>query len=379
MLETPKSILVTGSKGFIGRNLVKRLEEQTDFKVTGFNRQDDPKTIPKLISEVDVVVHLAGENRPANNADFVTSNVELTRLICEAAGLELQTNGRKLKIIFSSSTHSQERTPYGRSKKAAEKLLADLSSSKFLPISILTLPGVFGKWCKPNYNSVVATFCHNIARDLPIKISDSDKMLTLVHIDTVVDCILNEISGDNEGLQFPKIEPAYNISVGQLSKKISSFRKSRKSLVLGRVGSSLERALYSTYISYLPPSRFSYKLPMFTDKRGTFVEIMKTQDSGQFSVFTAHPGVTRGEHYHHSKTEKFLVVKGEALFRFRCLQTQELVKIQTSAKISEVVDSVPGWVHDVTNIGNDEMVVLVWANEIFDRKNPDTNALKVLQ
>ena len=145
------------------------------------------------------------------------------------------------------------------------------------------------------------------------------------------------------------------------------------------MGSSLERALYSTYISYLPPSSFSYKLPMFTDKRGTFVEIMKTQDSGQFSVFTAHPGVTRGEHYHHSKTEKFLVVKGEALFRFRCLQTQELVKIQTSAKISEVVDSVPGWVHDVTNIGNDEMVVLVWANEIFDRKNPDTNALKVLQ
>jgi UDP-2-acetamido-2,6-beta-L-arabino-hexul-4-ose reductase len=379
MLETPKSVLVTGSKGFIGRNLVKRLEDQTDFKVTGFNRQDDPKIIPKLISEVDVVVHLAGENRPANNADFVTSNVELTRLICEAAGSEPQSNSRKLKIIFSSSTHSQERTPYGRSKKVAEKLLVNLSSSKFVPISILRLPGVFGKWCKPNYNSVVATFCHNIARGLPIKISDPDKMLTLTHIDTVVDCILNEIIDDDGGLQFPKIEPVYNISVGQLSKKISSFEKSRKSLVLGRVGSSLERSLYSTYISYLPPSRFSYKLPMFTDKRGTFVEMLKTQDSGQFSVFTAYPGVTRGEHYHHSKTEKFLVVKGEALFRFRCLQTQELVEIQTSAKISEVVDSVPGWVHDVTNTGDEEMVVLVWANEIFDQKNPDTNALKVLQ
>ena len=245
------------------------------------------------------------------------------------------------------------------------------------PALIFRLPGVFGKWCRPNYNSVVATFCHNIARDLPIYVSDPRTTLKLVYIDDLVSRFIDIMSIPSADLLECRVKPEYVITLGELSDTIQSFRRSRETLMTDRCGTGLLRALYATYISYLPKEKFSYDLPQHGDPRGIFVEFLKTHDSGQFSFFTALPGVTRGGHYHHTKSEKFLVVKGEALFRFRHLITEEIVELHISSDNSMVVDTIPGWSHDVTNIGEDEMIVMLWASEIFDRDRPDTIMSKV--
>jgi UDP-2-acetamido-2,6-beta-L-arabino-hexul-4-ose reductase len=239
------------------------------------------------------------------------------------------------------------------------------------------LPGVFGKWCKPNYNSVVATFCHNIARDLPIQINDPTANLRLVYVDDVVTAFLVALVAPAPGCVQAQVEPEYTTTLGELANKIRAFGDCRSTLMTERVGTGFVRALYATYVSYLPSDRFSYEVPQHSDPRGVFVEMLKTPDSGQFSFFTAHPGITRGGHYHHTKTEKFLVIKGEALFRFRHLLTKQLVELRTTGSTPEVVDTIPGWTHDITNVGDDEMVVMLWANENFDRGKPDTVASKV--
>ena len=242
---------------------------------------------------------------------------------------------------------------------------------------LFRLPNVFGKWCRPNYNSAVATFCHNIARGLPIQINDPAAPVTLVYVDDVVERFIELMDGadaavDAEG--FATVTPQYTTTVGELARLIETFRASRDTLVTERVGTGLVRALYSTYVSYLPPELFAYTVPMHGDARGVFVEMLKTPDCGQFSFFTAHPGITRGGHYHHTKTEKFLVIKGEARFKFRHMQTGETHELVTSGAKAEIVETVPGWTHDITNIGSDEMVVMLWANEVFDRAKPDTYA-----
>ena len=239
------------------------------------------------------------------------------------------------------------------------------------------LPNVFGKWCKPNYNSVVATFCHNIARDLPIQINNPAAPLTLLYVDDVIGRFYQLLEGadpavDAEG--FATVAPQFTTTVGELARLIQSFRDSRNTLMTERVGTGLVRALYATYVSYLPVASFTYRVPQHGDPRGVFVEMLKTPDCGQFSFFTAHPGITRGGHYHHSKTEKFLVVKGEARFRFRHMQTGETHELVTSGAWAEIVETVPGWTHDITNIGSEEMVVMLWANEVFDRSKTDTYA-----
>ncbi|MDY0050528.1 MAG: hypothetical protein RBR73_07255, partial [Halothiobacillaceae bacterium] len=242
---------------------------------------------------------------------------------------------------------------------------------------VFRLPNVFGKWCKPNYNSVVATFCHNIARGLPIQINDPAAPITLVYVDDVIGRFFQLMEGavtavDAEG--FATVAPQYTTTVGELAKLIQSFRESRKTLTTERVGTGLVRALYATYVSYLPVESFTYPVPQHGDPRGVFVEMLKTPDCGQFSFFTAQPGVTRGGHYHHSKTEKFLVIKGAARFRFRHMQTGETHELVTRGDKAEIVETVPGWAHDITNIGSDEMVVMLWANEVFDRSKSDTYA-----
>jgi UDP-2-acetamido-2,6-beta-L-arabino-hexul-4-ose reductase len=239
------------------------------------------------------------------------------------------------------------------------------------------LPGVFGKWCRPNYNSVVATFCHNLARDLPIQINDPNASVRLVYVDDVVNALLTALEAPAPGYTQAAVEPQYIITLGELAAKIRAFADCRTSLMSERVGTGVARALYATYVSYLPNEKFSYTVQQHADARGVFVEMLKTPDSGQFSYFTAYPGITRGGHYHHTKTEKFLVIKGEALFRFRQLLTDELVEFRTSGTTPQVVDTIPGWSHDITNVGDGEMVVMLWANENFDRQRPDTVASKV--
>ena len=370
-------VLVTGANGFIGKNLVVRLHELSNISVTAFVRGDDPALLSKLVSQVDAVVHLAGENRPTDETAFEQVNSGLTSSLCNAIEQSFRSTGRHVPLLLASSTQAEHDNPYGRSKLAAERIVQRLSDETGNPCVIFRLPGVFGKWCKPNYNSVVATFCHNIARNLPIQIHDPKVNLRLAYVDDVVTALIAALDAPESGYVHAKVGPEYTVNLGDLAKQIHAFGDCRSTLMTERVGTGFLRALYATYVSYLPNEKFSYVVPQHADPRGVFVEMLKTPDSGQFSFFTAHPGITRGGHYHHTKTEKFLVIKGEALFRFRHLLTNELVELKTSGTSPQVVDTIPGWTHDITNIGRDEMVVMLWANENFDRENPDTVASKV--
>ena len=370
-------ILVTGANGFIGKNLVVRLNELSNITVSTFMRGDDMVRLPQLVSQADAVVHLAGENRPAVEAAFSQVNAGLTSALCDAIQQECATSGRHVPLVLTSSTQAESDNPYGRSKLAAEEAVKALTEATGNPCVVFRLPGVFGKWCKPNYNSVVATFCHNLARDLPIQINDPDTSVRLVYVDDVVNSLLTVLEAPKLGYSQAEVKNEYSITLGALAAQIRAFSECRTTLMSERVGTGLVRALYATYVSYLPNEKFSYRVQQHADPRGVFVEMLKTTDSGQFSYFTAHPGITRGGHYHHTKSEKFLVIKGEALFRFRHLLTDELVELRTSGTTPQVVDTIPGWSHDITNMGDDEMVVMLWANENFDRQKPDTVASKV--
>lgn len=368
-------VLVTGAEGFIGKNLIIRLGELPNFDVIKFVRGDSEDVLRSQLTNADAVIHLAGENRPKNLNDFNVGNAQLTDRICELL-VELEL---KIPILFSSSTQAAQNNDYGRSKKSAEKSIETHSKLNGNSAAIYRLPGVFGKWCKPNYNSVVATFCHNIAHGLPIRVDDPNYLIKLVYIDDVIDSFIEWLQGPfPSGLTKKTVDPEYEIPIGELAKNIEGFHNSRKSLVTKQVGTGFLRSLYSTYVSYLPSDKFKYTIPCHEDKRGVFVEMLKTKDSGQFSFFTAHPGVTRGGHYHHTKTEKFLVIKGNACFRFRNILTDEILTVNTSGKIPTIVETIPGWSHDITNIGEEELNVMLWANEVYDENKPDTIPSEVI-
>lgn len=366
-------VLVTGSRGFVGKNLVVRLGELPGFEVLCFDRDDALSALEDKVRGADAIVHLAGENRPKDEADFARGNTYLTKALCAA----VQTVGRKIPIILASSTQAELSNLYGQSKRAAEQAVEQLATATGNPAVIYRLPSVFGKWCKPNYNSVVATFCHNIANDLPIQINDPSTCLRLVYVDDVVSEFLRALISMSDGVRRGEVTPEYSITLGELAAQIGAFKNGRGTLLSERVGTGMVRALYATYISYLPPSKFVYDLPHFGDARGVFVEMLKTPDSGQFSYFTAYPGVTRGGHYHHSKSEKFLVIKGHARFGFRHIVTNETYEILTSGDVPQVVETAPGWAHDITNVGKEEIIVMLWANEIFDHDHTDTIKSKV--
>ncbi len=366
-------VLVTGSDGFIGRNLMVRLSELVDYEAIGFDRNDLLNDLSVLVGQADAIVHLAGVNRPKDVKEFAEGNADLTARLCDL----IAATGRKIPLIISSSIQADLANPYGKSKLNAEAAGEDLAGRTGNPVAIYRLPGVFGKWCRPNYNSVVGTFCHNIANNLPIEIRDPAFLLNLVYVDDVVGEFIRALDAMPAGLNRREVSPVYGIALGELAAQIEAFRNCRESLFSERVGTGLVRALYATYVSYLPPARFAYDLPKYADERGVFVEMLKTQDSGQFSYFTAHPKITRGGHYHHTKTEKFLVIKGAARFCFRHVVSGERYEVFTSGDKPQVVETVPGWTHDITNVGDDEMVVMLWANEIFDRARPDTIAAKV--
>lgn len=368
-----KSVLVTGAGGFIGKNLIVHLNEHEHFKALSFSRHNSNDELQGLVDQADAIVHLAGENRPQDVSAFEIVNVGLTQLLCDA----IRSSGRKIPLVLASSTQAGQNNPYGKSKLGAEQSVEALANQTGNPVYIYRLPNVFGKWCKPNYNSVVATFCHNIANNLSIQINDTSMRLRLVYVDDVVADFLRVIQKTSQGISRPTIEPEYSTSLGEMAEQINAFKDCRSSLLSELVGKGFVRALYSTYVSYLNPEQFSYALTQNIDERGVFVEMLKTKDSGQFSYFTAHPGVTRGGHYHHSKSEKFLVIMGEARFGFRNIITDESYELFTSGEQPKVVDTAPGWSHDITNVGKEELVVMLWANEIFDRDNPDTIIAKV--
>lgn len=368
-------VLITGANGFIGRNLRLRLRERKDVQVLCYTRDQHVGQLAELLEGVDFVFHLAGVNRPQDPREFTSGNADFTRGLCQAVAGAARQAGKPIPILYTSSTQAGLDNPYGRSKREAEDVLTATGRDPLVPVHVFRLPNVFGKWCRPNYNSVVATFCHNISRDLPILVNDPQAALTLVYIDDVIESFVQLMDGAGPMASpdgFTTVQPEYSTTVGELARLIRAFRDSRASLVTERVGAGLVRALYATYVSYLPVETFVYDLPRHADQRGVFVEMLKTPDCGQFSFFTAHPGVTRGGHYHHSKTEKFLVIKGQALFRFRHMQTGQKHELLVSGDRPQIVETVPGWTHDITNKGADELVVMLWANEIFDRTRPDT-------
>lgn len=363
------AVVVTGAHGFIGKTLMIRLKER-GVEAIAVGSDASASDLTSALAQATFVYHLAGVNRPQSEDQFEIGNAGFTRTLCDG----LAEAGRTVPIVFASSTQAELDNLYGRSKRAAEDALFAHAAATGAAVRVFRLPNVFGKWARPNYNSAVATFCHNIARGLPISVHDPATALSLVHVDDVCDAFLELLDQPPLGAAFAEASPVHATTVGTVADAIRGFAKSRGTLTTDRVGTGLIRALYSTYLSYLPPQAFAYGVPRHADPRGVFVEMLKTPDCGQFSYFTAGPGVTRGQHYHHAKTEKFLVLKGRARFGFRHIVTGERHEITTEGGEARIVETIPGWTHDITNIGEVEMIVMLWANEVFDRARPDTVA-----
>lgn len=367
-------IAITGARGFLGTNLRIRLGELGHAEIVAVAHDATDDLLRSSFEQVDLVYHLAGVNRPPSPDDYALGNAAFTERICHA----LAATGRPPRLVYSSSTQAAMDNPYGRSKLAAEEAVHAYGARTGAAVHVYRLPNVFGKWSRPNYNSAVATFCHHVARGLPITVHDAAAPLRLVYVDDVVAsmCALLDAAPDPTE-RFVSVQPEYTTTVGEVATTIQGFRDSRETLMTARVGTGLVRALYSTYVSFLPVESFGYTVPRHGDPRGVFVEMLKTPDCGQFSYFTAHPGVTRGEHYHHSKTEKFLVIRGKAHFGFRHIVSGERHEEVVEGGSGRIVETVPGWTHNITNVGDDELIVMLWANEVFDRQRPDTRSCKV--
>lgn len=363
-------IAITGAGGFIGSNLAVRLGE-LGVAPDLISRDTPAEASSAALRSADIVIHLAGANRPDDPSDFVRSNAAYSEWVAQA----IAEGGRRPLLIFASSTKAVEDSDYGRSKRAGEAAMLRLAERSLATIAIYRLPNVFGKWARPDYNSAVATFCHNIARGLPVRIDDADAPLSLLYIDDLIDQWLDLIDTPPGKSGFVEPSAVHRTTVGKVAETIAAFGSGRTTGEVEEVGTGLCRALYATFVSALPPDAFSYPLEAHRDARGSFSEVLRTPSCGQVSFLTALPGVTRGGHYHHSKVEKFVVVEGEALFRFRHILTGASHVIRTSAERPEVVESIPGWTHDLTNVGDGTLVAIVWASERFERERPDTVAM----
>jgi len=366
-------IVVTGADGFIGRNLRWRLREMGHADVVTITRTTPPDGWAAALRGAEFVFHLAGVNRPPDPAGYDEGNAGVTDLLCKT----LKLLGSRAPVAYASSTQAELDNPYGRSKRAAEDRLLAHAREVGGPVYVFRLSNVFGKWARPNYNSAVATFCHRIARGEEIVLNDPASALRLVYVDDVVAAFASLLGGDEHETGFHVAGPVHHSTVGEVAGVIREFAASRESLMTPRVGTGLVRALYATYVSYLPPEAFAYDVPCHADPRGVFIEMLKTPDCGQFSCFTALPGVTRGGHYHHTKTEKFLVIAGTAHFGFRHIESGETHELVVRGGSGRIVETIPGWTHDITNTGEGELIVMLWANEVFDRQRPDTVTMKV--
>ena len=356
-------VLVTGARGFIGTNLQLFLKGREDIHVVTYDSNDTD--LEEKIRGVDFVVHLAGVNRPKDVSDFKSGNTDLTRQIVDL----LNQNGAVVPLIFASSTQAELDNDYGRSKKAAEDYIFETYPSGI----IYRLTNVFGKFCRPNYNSVVATFCHNIANGEEIEIDDPDKMLKLIYIDDVCKEFIDVMDGKKKATEkYNRVEPIYTVTIAELAKLIYGFRESMQSIDVPRTGDEFVRKLFSTYISYCNLDEMILDNEVHEDERGIFSELIHTMDSGQFSFSVSHPGVTRGNHYHHTKIERFMVVKGEARILLRKVGDATVREYVVSDKKMQSVTMPVGYTHSITNIGDTDMILAIWCNEVFDKNNPDT-------
>lgn len=368
-----KRVLITGGRGFLGRNLAAHLRERDDLQIAIVDREETPLQLNEALLEADIIFHLAGVNRPKAEIEFEQGNVELTEQLCQL----LQQNNRKPKIVFSSSIQAEVSNPYGLSKLRAEKVLQRFGAETGACVRIFRLKNLFGKWCRPGYNSVTATFCHNIANDLPISISDPEREIDLTYVDDAVTQFAEEIE-NGHGLEARAAQVrSYCIRLGDLAGRIQSFHEMRSTLTLPDFACHFNRALYATYLSYLPLANLLNALESKADHRGSLAEFLKQGSMGQIFISRTKPGVTRGNHYHHTKAEKFLVLEGTGLIRLRSIGTKDVVHFITKGEAYQVVDIPPGVAHSITNAGSGDMVTLFWSSEMFDPSHPDTYFLAV--
>lgn len=381
------NILVTGAKGFIGKNLIsslhnirdgkdKSFQMDADLTIFEYDMDTDPQLLDLYCKNADFVFHLAGVNRPKDPKEFMEGNFGFTSTLLDT----LKKHGNNCPIMISSSIQAALDNPYGESKKAGEDLMFGYGKETGARVYVYRFPNVFGKWCRPNYNSAVATFCNNIAHGLPIQVNDPSVLMTLVYIDDVVEELIAALNGkanmDTQGYCHVPVE--HKITLGEIVELITSFKESRQTKeVPDMTDGSFSKKLYATYLSYLPKDQFSYPLKMNVDDRGSFTEILRTADRGQFSVNISKPGITKGEHWHHTKNEKFVVVSGKGLIRFRKIDSDEILDYHVSGERIEVIDIPTGYTHNIINEGDTDLVTFMWCNECFNPQKPDTYFLKV--
>lgn len=376
------NILVTGAKGFVGKNLVSQLHNiqsgkaknykvPSEIKVFEYDIDSDPAELDVYCKNADFVFNLAGVNRPKDQSEFMQGNFGFASTLLDT----LKKHHNTCPVMISSSTQAALDNPYGESKRAGENLLFEYSNETGAKVLVYRFPNVFGKWCKPNYNSAVATFCNNIAKGLPIQINDRSAAMSLVYVDDVVNELIAALTDDeNRQSDYCAVPTVHTITLGEIVDLLNSFKESRVNLSVPDMGNAFVKKLYSTYLSYLPKDQFSYPLKMNVDDRGSFTEIIRTEDRGQFSVNVSKPHITKGQHWHHTKNEKFVVVSGKGVIRFRKIDepSAEVIEYLVSGDKIEVVDIPTGYTHNIENLGDTDMVTFMWCNECFDPQHPDT-------
>ncbi len=368
-------ILITGSKGFIGKNLAVQLRNKGYEDLLLYDLDSDKADLDGYLERCDFIFHTAGVNRPQTEDEFQQGNKGFTEEILS----KLAHYANPCPILACSSIQAENDSPYGKSKRAMEAALFAHTEATKADTFVYRLPNVFGKWCKPNYNSVVATYCYNLSRDLEIKIHDPEALLKLVYIDDVVESFINALTEapekDESGLC--SIKDIYTIRLGELAEKIRSYHKARVDLLLPHLDQDFDKKLYATYISYLPEGQFSYKLDKKTDHRGYFCECLKSEVAGQVSISLTKPGIERGNHWHNTKAEKFLVLQGKALIQFRKINSDEIIDYSVSGDEPEMVDIPTGYTHTIKNAGPEDLITLIWCSELFDPQKPDTYFEKI--
>jgi UDP-2-acetamido-2,6-beta-L-arabino-hexul-4-ose reductase len=376
MTPARQVVLVTGSDGFIGSNLVETLQRRDEVCLYTFDTANSRADLETCLESADIVYHLAGVNRPTDPSEFEVANTGLTREIISI----LDRLGRHPTVVFSSSVQASLQNEYGLSKRKAEDILVAYATRTGAAVRIYRLPNAFGKWSRPNYNSVVSTYCHNIARNLPITISDPDKAIELVYIDDIIRTFLADVRQNLQqvGTQYLSVAPTYKVTLARLAEELRRFKEMRSSLIMPSLDDRFRRCLYATYVSYFDVNDFAYGLEPKTDSRGALAEILKSQHVGQIFVSRTKPGITRGNHYHNTKVEKFLVLDGEAVIRFRDIRSGKIQAYTVNGNDFKVVDIPTGYTHSIQNVGSSELIVLFWASEIFDPETPDTIPLPVL-
>lgn len=364
-------VLITGCNGFIGKNLKSHLQEIKDIEILEYDIDDNFDKIKKNINEIDFVFHLAGINRPQKPEDFYKGNTDLTKKL-----VDLLVN-KEIPLVITSSIQAIKDNDYGKSKKLAEEYIKENLTNYY----IYRLHNVFGKWCRPNYNSVVATFCYNIANDLEITINDESVPLDLIYIDDICYEFVKLINGEKpcefvDGYCY--INPRYNVSLGYIANKLYEFKKSMDSIYVPNTGDDFIKKLYSTYISYLPIEKTYVSAKKNVDERGSFTELVRTKECGQFSVSFSKPGVIRGNHYHHTKLERFIVIKGKAKISFTSVIDKTSYEFIVDDSDIKIVTIPVGYTHNIENIGDSEMILAIWCNELFEKDKPDTYFKEVM-